>query len=145
MAQTSGGPSTGAEQSGTSCLKVPRATAQRALDAGRASFDDVRVQRACLQTNPLRQGPCRMAPALPGIAHWEFFLVFFHSSLIKVYHARKDGPNGEQKRGSVGGKAKQRLILDGKKGEKIFFFRLDHMCGCGADNSGPKTQAANLP
>jgi hypothetical protein len=45
----------------------------------------------------------------------------------------------------VGGKAKQRLVLDRKKGEKVFFFKFDHMCGCGADNSGPKAQAANLP
>src|SRR5208283_3277630 len=88
ITHTSGRPSKGAEQSGTSCFKVPRSAAQRALDAGRASFHDVRVQRACLQTNPLRQGPCRMAPALPGIPHWEFFLVSFHLSLIIVHHTR---------------------------------------------------------
>jgi hypothetical protein len=77
IAHTSGRPSKGAEQSGTSCFKVPRSAAQRALDAGRASFHDVRVQRACLQTNPLTQRPRRMAPALPGIPHWEFFFGLF--------------------------------------------------------------------
>jgi hypothetical protein len=85
---TSGRPSKGADQSGTSCFKVPRSVAQRALDAERASFHDVRVQRACLQTNPLAQGPCRMAPALPRIPHGEFFLVSFHFSLIIVYQTR---------------------------------------------------------
>jgi hypothetical protein len=88
IALTSGGPSRGVEQSGTSCFKVPRNAAQRTLDAGRASFHDLRVHRACLQTNPLTPGPCRMAPALPGIPHWEFFLVSFHFSLVIVYHTR---------------------------------------------------------
>src|SRR5208283_1775528 len=77
IAHTSGRPSKGAEQSGTSCFKVPRRAAQRALDAGRASFHDLRVHRACLQTNPLTLGPCRMAQALPRIPHWEFFFVLF--------------------------------------------------------------------
>ena len=50
-----------------------------------------------------------------------------------------------RKQWGMGGKANQGLVLDRKKGDRIFFFRLDHMCGCSADNSGTKAQTANLP
>jgi hypothetical protein len=37
-----------------------------------------------------------MAPALPGIPHWDFFLVSFHFSLIIVYHT-SEGTGQSQK------------------------------------------------
>ena len=37
-----------------------------------------------------------MAPALPRIPHWEFFLVSFHFSLIIVYHT-SEGTGQSQK------------------------------------------------
>jgi hypothetical protein len=77
IAHTSGRLSKGAEQSCTSCFEVQRRVAQRELDTMCAPVYHVSVWRACLQTNPLTQGPCRMAPALPGIPHWEFFFGLF--------------------------------------------------------------------
>jgi len=55
---------------------VQCSAAQRELDTMCAFVYHVPVWRACLQTNPLTQGPCRMAPVLPGIPHWEFFGLF---------------------------------------------------------------------
>ena len=92
IAHTSGRLSKGAEQSCTSCFEVQRRVAQRELDTMCAPVYHVSVWRACLQTNPPTQGPCRMAPALPGIPHWEFFLVSFHFSLTYYSLSYEDLP-----------------------------------------------------
>ena len=60
-------------------------------------------------------------------------------------HGIKEDANGKQEKRGMGGKANQGLVLDRKKGDRIFFFRLDHLRGGGRDNSGSKAQTANLP